>query len=47
MDSLLQDIQVCIYLDDILITGATEAEHLHNLHTGSTELLKASRYVCV
>ena len=32
MDSLLQGIpKVCIYLDDILITGATEAEHLHNL----------------
>ena len=32
MDSLLQGIpKVCIYLDDILITGAMEAEHLHNL----------------
>ena len=32
MDNLLQGIpKVCIYLDDILITGATEAEHLHNL----------------
>ena len=31
MDSLLQGIpKVCIYLDDILITKAMEAEHLHN-----------------
>ena len=32
MDNLLQGIEkVCVYLDDILITGATEAEHLRNL----------------
>jgi len=32
MDNLLQGIpKVCIYLDDILITGATEDEHLQNL----------------
>ncbi|XP_058858757.1 uncharacterized protein K02A2.6-like [Acipenser ruthenus] len=32
MDSLLQGIQgVCVYLDDILITGRTEQEHLANL----------------
>ena len=32
MDNLLQGIpKVCVYLDDILVTGATEAEHLHNL----------------
>ena len=37
--------KVCIYLDDILITGATEVEHLHNLYTGSTESLRASRCV--
>ena len=47
MDNLLQGIaKVCAYLDDILITGATEAEHLRNKITGSTESLRiTSRYV--
>ena len=32
MDNLLQGIpKICVYLDDILVTGATEAEHSHNL----------------
>ena len=32
MENLLQGIpHVCIYLDDILITGSTDAEHLQNL----------------
>jgi len=32
MENLLQGIpRVCIYIDDILVTGATEREHLHNL----------------
>ena len=32
MDSLLQGIpHTCVYLDDILITGTTPEEHLHNL----------------
>ena len=32
MDNLLQGISgVCIYIDDILVTGSTEAEHLSNL----------------
>ena len=37
METLLQGIPgVCVYLDDILITGHTEAEHLENL----TEVLR-------
>ena len=33
MDNVLSDIPyVCVYLDDILVTGKTEAEHLHNLN---------------
>ena len=32
MDNLLQGIpHTCVYLDDILITGTTQEEHLHNL----------------
>jgi hypothetical protein len=32
MENLLQGIpRVCVYLDDILVTGATEQEHLANL----------------
>ena len=32
MDNLLQGIpRTCVYLDDILITGTTQEEHLHNL----------------
>ena len=32
MENLLQGIQgVCVYIDDILITGSTEAAHVHNL----------------
>ena len=32
METLLQGIAgVCVYLDDILVTGHTEQEHLHNL----------------
>ena len=34
IDSLLQGIpNVCAYLDDILITGASEKEHLQNLYS--------------
>jgi len=32
MENVLQGISgVCAYIDDILVTGATEREHLHNL----------------
>ena len=32
MENLLQEIQrVCVYIDDILITGSSESEHLRNL----------------
>ena len=32
MENLLQGItKVCVYIDDILITGSTEAEHLEKL----------------
>lgn len=32
METLLQGIAgVCVYLDDILVTGSSEGEHLHNL----------------
>ena len=32
METLLQGLQgVCVYLDDILVTGRTTEEHLHNL----------------
>ena len=45
MDNLLQGIaKVCVYLDDILITGATEAEYLRNLQEIATESLRTSRY---
>ena len=55
MDSLLQGIpKVCIYLDDILITGAMEAEHLHNLQEVLNRLEQAGmclnfkeRQVCI
>ena len=32
---------MCVYLDDILITGATEEEHIHNLDTVLTRLENA------
>ena len=32
MENLLSDIAGCaVYIDDILITGSTDEEHLHNL----------------
>ena len=43
MENLLQGIpKVCVYLDDILITGATEVEHLNNnLHDVLSRLEQA------
>ena len=42
MDSLLQGIlHTCVYLDDILITGTTPDEHLHNLDLVLNQLQSA------
>ena len=42
MESLLKDLPyVCIYLDDILVTGKTQAEHLSNLDEVLTRLQEA------
>ena len=42
MENILQGLpQVCIYIDDILITGRTEEEHLHNLGKVLERLNKA------
>ena len=42
MENLLQGIpKVCVYLDDIMITGSTEAEHLKNLHDVLSRLEQA------
>ena len=39
MENILQGIDhVCVYLDDILITGATEEEHIQNLDKVLTRL---------
>ena len=46
MDNLLQGIEkVCVYLDDILITGATEAEHLRNLQEVLSHLEQAGMHL--
>ena len=46
MESLLQGVPcICIYLDDILVTGKTQAEHLKNLNEVLTRLEKAKQ-VC-
>ena len=43
MENLLQGIpRVCVYLDDILVTGSTEEEHLSNLAQVLTRLENAS-----
>ena len=42
MESLLQGLpHVCVYLDDILVTGESEAEHLQNLREVLSRLVKA------
>ena len=46
MDNLLLGIEkVCVYLDDILITGAAEAEHLHNLQEVLSRLEQAGMHL--
>ena len=46
MENLLQGIpKVCVYLDDILITGATEAEHLNNLYDVLIHLEQAGKHL--
>ena len=52
MDSLLQGIpNVCVYLDDILITGESEAKHLKNLEMVLKKLaevgFRAKREKCI
>ena len=33
METLLSDLpHICVYLDDILISGTSEADHLKNFH---------------
>ena len=42
MDNILQGLpHVCVYLDDILVTGSTEDEHLKNLDLALDCLEKA------
>lgn len=42
MKNLMVDIpQVCVYSDDILITGKTEEKHLENLEKVLTKLKEA------
>ena len=43
IETLLQGLpHVCVYLDDILVTGTTEEEHLRNLDQVLTRLDKAN-----
>ena len=43
MENILQGIpHVCVYIDDILVTGTTDDDHLHNLEEVLTRLEKAN-----
>ena len=42
MENILQGLpKVCVYIDDILVTGQTEAEYLQNLHKVLTRIEEA------
>ena len=44
MEGLLRDIlSTVVYVDDILITGETEEEHLHNIDTVMSRLKEAGQ----
>ena len=46
MENLLQGIpKVSVYLDEFLKTGATEVEHLKNLHTVLSRLEQAGMHL--
>ena len=46
MENILQGIDhVSVYLDDILVTGATEQEHLKNLDTVLSRLETAGMHL--
>nr|MCH9717641.1 DDE-type integrase/transposase/recombinase [Gammaproteobacteria bacterium] len=46
MESLLKDIpKVTVYLDDILVTGTSEENHLHNLELVLKQLLEAGLHL--
>ena len=45
MENLLQDLpNVCVYLDDVLVSGTDENHHLQNLERVLTKLIFSSTY---
>ena len=46
MENILQGLlKVCVYIDDILVTGQTEAEYLQNLHKVLTRIEEAGMHL--